>query len=78
VIAVPDPKWIEAVAAIVVLREGVEVPDGMERILINHARACLASFKLPKRIVVVDRLPKSTASKLLKRELRVQYAAIMG
>ena len=77
VIAVPDPKWIEAVAAIVVLRKGLDVPEGLERLLIEHARASLAAFKLPKRIFVVDGIPKSTAGKLLKRELRVQYAAIM-
>jgi fatty-acyl-CoA synthase len=71
VIGAPDPKWIEAVTAFVVLREGHEMT---EEALIAHARAHLAPFKLPKRVVFVDNLPRNTAGKLLKRELRKQLA----
>jgi fatty-acyl-CoA synthase len=45
-----------------------------EEALIAHARAHLAPFKLPKRVVFVDNLPRNTAGKLLKRELRKQLA----
>ena len=41
--------------------------------LIAHARERLAPFKVPKRVFVVESLPKSTAGKLLKRELRARY-----
>jgi fatty-acyl-CoA synthase len=68
VIAVPDPKWIEAVAAVVVLRG--EAPPDIEAVLLAHARETLAPYKLPKRIIITDALPKNTAGKLLKRELR--------
>jgi fatty-acyl-CoA synthase len=68
VIAVPDPKWIEAVAAVVVLRAGA--PPDIEAVLLAHARERLAPYKLPKRIIITDALPKNTAGKLLKRELR--------
>ncbi len=71
VIGAPDPKWIEAVTAFVVLREG---QSATEDALIAHARAHLAPFKLPKRVVFVDTLPRNTAGKLLKRELRRQLA----
>jgi len=71
VIGAPDPKWIEAVTAFVVLRDGHEVTEEM---LIAHARAHLAPFKLPKRVAFVDNLPRNTAGKLLKRELRRQLA----
>ena len=76
VIATPDPKWIESVTAIVVLRVGADPlpPEQVEQILIAHARELLAPFKLPKRVFVADSLPKSTAGKLLKRELRTRYA----
>jgi fatty-acyl-CoA synthase len=69
VIGAPDPKWIEAVTAFVVLRDGHAVT---EEALIAHARTHLAPFKLPKRVVFVENLPRNTAGKLLKRELRKQ------
>ena len=72
VIAVPDPKWIEAVTAVVVLRPGSEVGEAA---LIEHARTQLAPYKLPKRVIFRDDLPRNTAGKLLKRELRALYAS---
>jgi fatty-acyl-CoA synthase len=70
VIALPDPRWLEAITAIVVLRPG-HAPDAAA--LIAHARAHLAAFKVPKRIIFTDHLPRNTAGKLLKRELRAKY-----
>jgi fatty-acyl-CoA synthase len=70
VVGLPDDKWIEAVTAFVVLRPGHE-PD--EAGLMTLARQHLAPFKLPKRIVFLDNLPRNTAGKLLKRELRKQF-----
>lgn len=67
VVGLPDDKWIEAVTAFVVLRPG-QVTD--EAALIAHARPHLAAFKLPKRVLFVETLPRNTAGKLLKRELR--------
>lgn len=71
VVGLPDPKWIEAVTAFVVLRDG---QTAEEDALIAHARQHLAAFKLPKRVLFVDHLPRNTAGKLLKRELRRQHA----
>jgi fatty-acyl-CoA synthase len=67
VIPVPDPKWIEAVTAVVVLADGASLDEAA---LLEHARTLLAPFKVPKRIHFVDALPKNTSGKLLKRELR--------
>lgn len=71
VVGLPDPKWIEAVTAVVVLRDG---HTGDEQALIAHAREKLAPFKVPKKVIFVDNLPRNTAGKLLKRELRVTMA----
>ena len=71
VIAVPDPKWVEAVAAVVVLRAGMTASEAE---LEAHARELLASYKVPKRIIFTDHLPKNTAGKLLKRQLRAIYS----
>jgi fatty-acyl-CoA synthase len=71
VVALPHPKWIEAVTAFVVLRPGAEASADD---LIAHCRTGLAPFKVPKRIIFQDDLPRNTAGKLLKRELRTHYA----
>ena len=71
VVALPDPKWIEAVAAIVVLRAGAEATAEE---LIAHTRGRLAGFKVPKRVEFSDALPKNPSGKILKRELREAYA----
>ena len=42
--------------------------------LIAHARTNLAPYKIPKRIIFADDLPRNTAGKLLKRELRRMHA----
>lgn len=70
VVGLPDDKWIEAVTAFVVLRPEHTVDEAT---LVAHARAHLAPYKLPKKVVFVDTLPRNTAGKLLKRELRKQY-----
>lgn len=67
VIGVPDERWIEAVAAFVVLK-GDASPDD----IIAHARGRLAGFKTPKAVHVVDELPRNQSGKLLKRVLRDQ------
>ena len=78
-IAVPDPVWVEAVAAVIVLRQG---ESASAEDLLAHARRDLASFKVLKRVFFAESLPKNTAGKLLTREPRAQYSgtcsAVMG
>ncbi len=71
VIALPDPRWVEAITAVVVLRPGAQAGEAE---LLAHAGATLAPFKVPKRIIFTDSLPRNTAGKLLKRELRATYS----
>ncbi len=75
VIGLPDPRWVEAVVAVVVLRHGHAPPDAaaLETALIDHARRGLAAFKLPKRVILAEALPRNTAGKVLKRELRALH-----
>lgn len=67
VVAAPDPLWIEAVTAVVVIKQGAVLA---EHDVIAHCRSSMAGFKTPKRVLFVSSLPKSPSGKLLKRELR--------
>ncbi|MEU3299133.1 acyl-CoA synthetase [Streptomyces sp. NPDC006678] len=69
VIGLPDDRWIEAVTAVVVARDGVT-----EEELLAHARKDLAGFKAPKRVLFVDELPRNASGKILKRELRDRFS----
>ncbi len=70
VIGVPDEKWIEAIAAVVVLKNDTKLEA---ETLIAYAREHLAAFKVPKKIYFVEELPKNSAGKLLKRSLRDEF-----
>jgi fatty-acyl-CoA synthase len=72
VIGLPDPHWIEAVTAVIVVKAG-QAAD--EAAIVRHCREKLASFKVPKRVIFAESLPKNPSGKLLKRELRKHYAA---
>ena len=71
VIGIAHPVWIEAVVAVIVLRQGSSVTAEE---LKAHARSRLAPFKVPKAFAFVDALPKNPSGKLLKRDMREQYA----
>jgi acyl-CoA synthetase (AMP-forming)/AMP-acid ligase II len=71
VIGIPDPKWGENVCAVITLKKGQTVTD---KELIEHTRSLIASYKKPKRIIVVDELPKLVTGKVNKIELRNRYA----
>lgn len=70
VFGLPHEKWIEAVAAVIVTRDG-ETLTGEE--ISDFTAGKLAGFKCPKNIFFVDALPKNASGKILKRELREHY-----
>ena len=70
VIGLDHPKWVEAVTAVVVAKKGQAIdPDE----LIAHCRQHLAPFKTPKKVIVVEALPKTPTGKILKRQMRQDY-----
>jgi fatty-acyl-CoA synthase len=69
-IGVPDAHWGEVGRAVVVPRPGVAVSEDD---LLAFARARLARYKVPKRVVFVDALPMTGPSKVDKRALRERY-----
>jgi acyl-CoA synthetase (AMP-forming)/AMP-acid ligase II len=71
VVAGPDEKWGEVPVAFVTLKDGASATD---QDLIEHARARLARFKAPKR-VIFGPLPKTSTGKVEKKELRNRLRA---
>jgi fatty-acyl-CoA synthase len=66
VIGIPDPKWGESGRAYLVPSPGVEIdPEA----LLAWAGERLARFKLPKEIIIVDRLPRTESGKVQKHRL---------
>ncbi len=70
-VAMPDPTRGEVVAAFVMLHEKQQMA---EEDLINALQGQIAHFKIPKRIFFVNDFPRNPAGKILKRELKKEFA----
>lgn len=75
VIGVPHPDFGEAVVAVLVTATNEE-PDLKE--LINTLKAQLASYKVPKKIVIKTELPRNTMGKVQKNLLRDEYSQLFS
>ena len=73
VIGVADTDWGSRPAGAVVWQGE---PDTAVRDLLRHCGEFLASYKIPDRILLLPELPRSPSGKLLRRELRKQFAAL--
>lgn len=71
VIGVPHPDFGEGVVAVVVPAVGATPPAADQ--VIAEARAHLAGYKAPKRVFLVDALPRNTMGKVQKAALREAY-----
>jgi fatty-acyl-CoA synthase len=71
VIGLPDACWGECVAAVVVLQSGhsLDLPT-----LTAFCRTHMASFKVPKHLILRELLPRNPSGKVLKRVLRDELA----
>ncbi len=71
VVGVPTAHGGEDVVAAVVLKDGTTLDVAAIR---AGARSRLTAYKVPKRIVEVDDLPRSLIGKVLRRQVREQLA----
>jgi long-chain acyl-CoA synthetase len=69
VVGLPHPRWDEAVTAFVVPKPGQTI-DAAE--LIATLKTRLDGFKVPKSVVFVDRLPKTSTGKIQKNVVRAE------
>jgi fatty-acyl-CoA synthase len=72
VIGLPDQVWGEAITAVVVPAPGKGLD---EEEVIRWCKENMAPYKVPKRVIVVDELPRNPSGKVLKRDLRRKYSA---
>ncbi len=74
IVGVPDPRLEEAVAAVIVVKEGHEVSEAELR---EMCRAKLAGYKMPRYFWFVSRseLPVTASGKVQKNKLREMFVA---
>jgi len=70
VVGLPSIEWGQEVAAVLEVKPGVAVTmEGLRA----HAASTLASFKLPRHVMIVTALPRSAGGKLLRRVARERF-----
>jgi malonyl-CoA/methylmalonyl-CoA synthetase len=74
VIGVPHPDFGEGVVAVIRRKPGENPPPEAE--IIATLKGQLAGYKVPKRMIVVDDLPRNAMGKVVKAELRKGQAGL--
>jgi malonyl-CoA/methylmalonyl-CoA synthetase len=73
VIGVPHADFGEGVTAVVVRDKGASIDEAQ---VIKGLDGQLAKFKMPKKVIFVDDLPRNTMGKVQKNVLRETYKDI--
>ena len=72
VIGLPHEYWSEVVTAVVVPAPGQELTgEGV----IAFCKEQLAGYKVPKKVIIVEELPRNPSGKIIKKQLRERFAA---
>ncbi len=75
VVGIPDPKWGEEVFGFIVPKQGMQVSAEELSVFLKEK---VADYKIPKRFVVKDNLPKTATGKIQKNKIIEQYAQEHG
>ncbi len=73
IVALPDEEWGEIVAAAVVPQLGADQAE-LDQRLLEWLREQLAPYKLPRRWVILNELPRNAMGKVTKNELKKSFA----
>ncbi|MFB9166052.1 long-chain-fatty-acid--CoA ligase [Arthrobacter psychrochitiniphilus] len=74
VVGMPDDVHGEEVCAAVSLKPGAvgaEDPEALAAEIVEFVKARVAAYKFPRRVIIMDTLPKGPTGKILKREISV-------
>jgi long-chain acyl-CoA synthetase len=72
VVGLPHAHWSEAITAFVTARDGVTLsPETIQQRLREH----LDAYKIPKAIVVIESVPRTSTGKVQKNLIRTEYAS---
>lgn len=71
IIGLPDPKWGEAVTAVIVKNPGTDLT--LEE-LKDFCRGKIAGYKIPNILKIVDEIPRNVTGKVKKVDLRQQFS----
>jgi malonyl-CoA/methylmalonyl-CoA synthetase len=73
VFGVPHPDFGEGVTAVVVPQPAAKLSEAE---IINSLQARLARYKVPKRVLIIDELPRNSMGKVQKNVLRAAHASL--
>lgn len=71
VVGLPHARWSEAITAFVQPEPDAAITEDE---VIEHCRKQLASFKVPKKVILTDTFPRTASGKIQKVKLRQQFA----
>ncbi len=76
VIGLPDDKWGERVAAVVIRRQGFDDSNLSEKDVIKSCKGKMAGYKCPKQVVFIseNEMPRTGTGKILHRILRDKFS----
>jgi acyl-CoA synthetase (AMP-forming)/AMP-acid ligase II len=75
IVGLPDDKWGEKVAAVVVRKPGLDESKINEDTIRQCCQSQMAGFKRPKEIIFIDEkdMPRTPTGKILHRKLREKF-----
>jgi long-chain acyl-CoA synthetase len=72
-IGAPNDEWGEEVRSVIQLKPGYEASEALKQEILDHARATLARYKMPRELDFMAELPRSEAGKVQRKTVRERY-----
>ena len=73
VVGIPNEEWGEEVRAVVQLVDGIAEKEATAATILDHCRAHLSGYQVPRGIDFDTSLPRTETGKLARRTIRARY-----